>query len=297
MGIRVMAVDIGSVGSSSKFAWAAFDVPGRDLIAGGADPETAVSAQADDSLLAGARAALLLEAPMSVPVPGSQPGAWRRLGKARDGEGNRPWSAGAGAAALATGLAQGAWMLRQLAVTVPGLAATTQPQFWQRGSAQLLLAEAFITAAQAHLRSSRPVSMPGLTCVMSKSPPGTPIPARLPATTGPARTSTGTPTTSLPPTWPPAPDPTASPVTCATGDVRHCLLNSEHCLPGYLCTGLYAVSTSGIMPTQGSSFVSESLPSLAQADDQLNVGHQECRETAAGRQYGAPGLATPADQF
>ena len=43
--------------------------------------------------------------------------------------------------------------------------------------------------------------------------------------------------------------------------------NSEHCLPGYLCTGLYAVNTSGIMPTQVLSFVSESLPSLAQADD------------------------------
>ena len=43
--------------------------------------------------------------------------------------------------------------------------------------------------------------------------------------------------------------------------------NSEHYLPGYLCTGLYAVNTSGIMPTQVLSFVSESPPSLAQADD------------------------------
>lgn len=30
---------------------------------------------------------------------------------------------------------------------MPGLAATTQPRSWQRGDAQLLLAEAFITAA------------------------------------------------------------------------------------------------------------------------------------------------------
>ena len=146
MGIRVVAVDIGSVGQSSKFAWAAFDAPGRDLIADGTDPETAVGELAP-GLLAGAQAALLLEAPMSVPVPDAQPGAWRRLGKARKGEGNRPWSAGAGAASLATGLAQGAWMLRQLATSVPALAATTQPRSWQRGGAQLLLAEAFITAA------------------------------------------------------------------------------------------------------------------------------------------------------
>jgi hypothetical protein len=80
MGIRVVAVDIGSVGSSSKFAWAAFDAPGRGLIEAGTDPETAVSALAP-GLLAGVQAALLLEAPMSVPVPDGQPGAWRRLGR------------------------------------------------------------------------------------------------------------------------------------------------------------------------------------------------------------------------
>jgi integrase/recombinase XerD len=68
----------------------------------------------------------------------------------------------------------------------------------------------------------RPCWMPGLTCAMSRSPPGTPIPARPRAMTGPARTSTGTPTTSSPPTWPLAPDAAASPVTCVTGDVRHC---------------------------------------------------------------------------
>jgi len=49
--------------------------------------------------------------------------------------------------ALATGLAQGAWMLRQIAVAVPGLAVPTQPGIWRSGGAQLLLAEAFITAS------------------------------------------------------------------------------------------------------------------------------------------------------
>jgi hypothetical protein len=38
-------------------------------------------------------------------------------------------------------------MLRQLAIAVPGLATTTQPGTWRRGDAQLLLAEAFITAS------------------------------------------------------------------------------------------------------------------------------------------------------
>jgi hypothetical protein len=146
MGTRVVAVDIGSVVPPSKFAWAAFDAPERDLVKHGEDPASAVSALVP-GLLAGAQAVLLLEAPMSVPVPGGQLDAWRGLGKARHGERNRPWSAGAGTGALATGLAQGAWMLRQLAVLVPGLTVTTQSGSWQPGDAQLLLAEAFITAA------------------------------------------------------------------------------------------------------------------------------------------------------
>jgi hypothetical protein len=132
MGVCVVAVDI--------------DAPGRDLVNSGTNPESAVSALVP-GLLAGAQVALLLEAPMSVPVPGGQPDAWRGRGKARRGERNRPWSAGAGAGALATGLAQGAWMLRQLAVTVPELTSTTQAETWRRGDAQLLLAEAFITAS------------------------------------------------------------------------------------------------------------------------------------------------------
>jgi hypothetical protein len=146
MGTRVVAVDIGSVAPPSKFAWAAFDGPERNLVENGEDPDSAVSALAP-VLLAGAQAVLLLEAPMSVPVPGSQHGAWQGLGKARHGERNRPWSAGGGSGALATGLAQGAWMLRQLAALVPGVAVTTQTGAWQPGGAQLLLAEAFITAA------------------------------------------------------------------------------------------------------------------------------------------------------
>jgi len=58
MGTRVVAVDIGSVRPPSKFARAAFDAPGRDLLKTGEDPETAVSMLAV-GLLAGGPAALL----------------------------------------------------------------------------------------------------------------------------------------------------------------------------------------------------------------------------------------------
>jgi hypothetical protein len=60
MGIRVVAVDIGSVGPSSKFAWAAFDAPQRQVMAAGTNPQTAVWARAP-GLLSGAGAALVLE--------------------------------------------------------------------------------------------------------------------------------------------------------------------------------------------------------------------------------------------
>jgi hypothetical protein len=146
MGVCVVAVDIGSVRPPSNFAWAAFDAPGRDLVGSGTDPESAVSGLVP-GLRADTRAALLMEAPMSVPVPNGQPDAWRGLGKARSGERNRPWSAGRGAGALATALAQVAWMIRELAVKLPALAATTQAGTWRHDGAQLLLAEAFITAS------------------------------------------------------------------------------------------------------------------------------------------------------
>jgi hypothetical protein len=142
MRVRVVVVDIGSVRAPPKFAWAALDAPGREVVARGRDPESAVHAIAA-GLAGGIRAALLLEAPTSVPVPAD----WRLLGRARADEGKRPWSAGAGCGALATGLPQGAWMLRRLAAIRPGLGVTTQPGSWRPSGAPLLIAEAFVSAA------------------------------------------------------------------------------------------------------------------------------------------------------
>ncbi len=146
MGIRVVAVDVGSVRPPSKFGWAAYDVPAREVLMSGDDPQTAVSALVA-GLAWGGQAVLLLESPLSVPVPAGEEEGWRLPGKARAGEGNRPWSAGAGAGALATGPAQGAWMLGQLAAAVPGLSATTQPDSCRSGVARLLLAEAFVSGS------------------------------------------------------------------------------------------------------------------------------------------------------
>ena len=66
-----------------------------------------------------------------------------------------------------------------------------------------------ITRPHPHMlrhTSSRPCSTLAWTCGTSRSRPATPIREPRCATTGPARTSTATRTTSWPPTWPPAPD-------------------------------------------------------------------------------------------
>ncbi len=68
-----------------------------------------VGAVADD-LRSGALVALGFECPLFVPLR-EHP---EELTSRRDGEGNRPWSAGAGCAVLATGLTQVLWILMRL---------------------------------------------------------------------------------------------------------------------------------------------------------------------------------------
>lgn len=143
--MRVVGVDIGSVKSPPKFAWAAVDSPDRPLLSHGDDPEGAVHALTQ-SLTEDGRAVLAVEAPMAIPVPAPNNDEWRWLGRARAGEGNRPWSAGAGAGVLATGITQTAWMLSRLHTLAPHVTATTQPHRFAAGRAHLLLAEAFVSA-------------------------------------------------------------------------------------------------------------------------------------------------------
>lgn len=114
MSPRVVAVDVGSV--RKNFAWAGMDLPGRRPVGeGGRHPEGAALAilEALDDIVP---VALGFEAPLMVPVsPVGPVDGWMTLGQARHGETvdgrSRPWSAGAGSGALATGLAQLAWVL------------------------------------------------------------------------------------------------------------------------------------------------------------------------------------------
>jgi len=151
MKARVVAVDVGSVNPKNlNFAWAALDLPTRRIVgAGGRDPEGAAAATLE-ALHAGTPVALGFEAPLMVPVsPTTTIDGWITLGQRRAGETveghSRPWSAGAGSGALATGLAQLAWTLERIGRSLPVLSCTTAPAVWLNGGAQLFVWEAFVS--------------------------------------------------------------------------------------------------------------------------------------------------------
>ncbi len=148
MSVRVVAVDVGSV--KSNFAWAGLDLPHRQPVGeGGRHPEGAALAvlEALDNQVP---VALGFEAPLMVPVsPVGPVNGWMTLGQARKGETvdgrSRPWSASAGSGALATGLAQLAWVLERIGSGSPGLRCTTRPEPWLEGEAELFVWEAFVS--------------------------------------------------------------------------------------------------------------------------------------------------------
>src|SRR4051812_21775084 len=102
----VYVADAGSV-SKGNFHW----VSSRNLEQSSLDPQGLAEAIAED-LNAGTRVALGYESPLFIPA-NSNPAL---LGCARDGEcqeetGNRPFTAGAGAAVFATGIQSLTWVL------------------------------------------------------------------------------------------------------------------------------------------------------------------------------------------
>lgn len=138
----VYCADIGSL-RSGRFAWAD---------TGPIEDESAVEKRFTrpsglvEAVMAdlhdGRTVALGFESPLFIPVPVDE----MRLGAARTGEGNRAWSAGAGAQVLATGLAQTTWTLEQIATATDGVRATTDWHATASGEANLFLWEAFVTA-------------------------------------------------------------------------------------------------------------------------------------------------------
>ncbi len=136
----IFCADIGSV-KSGKFGWAGLSASG-DAISGSRIEELAK--EVSDLLNSGSKVALGFECPLYVPIR-NEPDC---LTKARKGEGNRPWSAGAGCGALATGLVEVVWILS----SIRALMTSTQPFFleWSEFDSAdrgIFLWEAFITGS------------------------------------------------------------------------------------------------------------------------------------------------------
>lgn len=140
--LTICCADVGSI-QKNRFGWAALHVDAEESQATGTTIEGLV-AEVVASLKAGAPVALGFEAPLFIPLAAAP----ARMTAARPGEGNRPWSAGAGTAALVTGLAESAWILRGIAAHLDAPPATYLE--WARfnaASSGLFLWEAFVSGA------------------------------------------------------------------------------------------------------------------------------------------------------
>jgi hypothetical protein len=137
--IAIFCADVGSI-KAKKFGWAA-DTPDQNDILMGTDIE-AFANLISSSISNGSKVAIGFECPLFVPMR-SDP---LLVNSARNGEGNRSWSAGAGTGALATGLVEVLWVLKRVAALQgqPPKAELSWPTFINSHS--VFLWEAFVTS-------------------------------------------------------------------------------------------------------------------------------------------------------
>jgi hypothetical protein len=139
----IYVADAGSV-SKDNFHW----VSSRNIETSALDPRGLAEAIAND-LNSGNKVALGYESPLFVPAD-ADPDS---LGRARSGEcqqatGNRPFTAGAGAAVLATGIQSLAWVLRETKKLAPNATASTRWDDFRGGACQLFVWEAFVSGSE-----------------------------------------------------------------------------------------------------------------------------------------------------
>lgn len=141
MRLAIYCADIGSI-AKGNFAWAFRSATARTH-ATGTDIEELGDRVATD-LQHDTPVALGFECPLFVPF-GPRP---KELTRARRGEGNRPWSAGAGSSALATGLTETSWLLAHIhSKAAPGTTLHLSWQEFQRSGRALFIWEAFVTGS------------------------------------------------------------------------------------------------------------------------------------------------------
>lgn len=141
----VYAADIGSI-AGGNFGWSRIDPIAEASVAerrGGTQINELIGALEEDLDERRRTVAMGFECPLMVPVPEAS----ELLGKARAGDGNRAWSAGPGASALATGITQTAWILSELRNRCPEATAYLDWDNFTEAQAGLFLWEAFVTGA------------------------------------------------------------------------------------------------------------------------------------------------------
>lgn len=150
-GLAVACADIGSI-MKSNFGWGF--VCGDQQRSGETVDELVHEVVA--SLAAEVKVALGFECPLWVPVPEDP----LKLTAGRVVDGNKPWSAGAGASALVTGLTETAWILREIRRRLKGRGLSLPQAYldWQNFTAAhsgIFLWEAFVTggAKAVHIDS------------------------------------------------------------------------------------------------------------------------------------------------
>lgn len=102
----VFGVDIGSV-ATDRFAWARATVAG--ISQSSSDIRELVRVASSD-LRSSVPVAMGFECPLYVPISQDP----QKITAPREGEGNRPWSAGAGSGSLPTGIVETIWILREI---------------------------------------------------------------------------------------------------------------------------------------------------------------------------------------
>jgi hypothetical protein len=141
-GLVVFCADVGSV-KAGNFGWARSEPQTHTGVDCDSSSPVHLADAVVDELHAGRPVALGFECPLFVPVPVDA----AALGTGRVGEGNRPWSAGAGTGALATGLVQAAWVLASIRTRCPDETLHLDWPAFAAKSRGLLLWEAFVSAA------------------------------------------------------------------------------------------------------------------------------------------------------
>jgi hypothetical protein len=135
----IYCADVGSI-ANDNFGWARLELDG-DGESGGSSIDDLSDALITD-LLERRPVSLGFECPLFVPLPEDS----RDLGRGREGEGSRPWSAHAGAASMAAGIAQVPWVLGRIAAGVAHVKAHLDWQTFSAAEGGLFLWEAFVTA-------------------------------------------------------------------------------------------------------------------------------------------------------